>query len=111
MRPLVKNQILELGLPEIVRHSGNRKAENEQCHRNREDIVAESIETPVRGGFLIGEVADALLCFQVELHPEPLVSSIYEAEGMAAKAMHVAVGIAYTAVAHDDGDLVQRLGQ
>ena len=34
-----------------------------------------------------------------------------EAEGVAAEAVHVAVAVGHAAVAHHDGDLVQRLGQ
>ena len=59
-------------------------------------------------GFFISQVLDALLCFQVELDPEPLVLGIDEAEGMAAESMHMAVRIRNTAVTHDDGHLVQR---
>jgi hypothetical protein len=48
---------------------------------------------------------------KVELHPEALVLRVDEAEGVAAEAVHVAVAGRDAAVAHHDGDLVQRLGQ
>nr|GEU28579.1 hypothetical protein [Tanacetum cinerariifolium] len=63
------------------------------------------------GGFGVAQIGDALLAHEVELDPEPLVFRADEAEGMAAEAVHVAVALGYAAVAHDDGDLVQRFGQ
>ena len=59
----------------------------------------------------IGQVLDALLRAEVELDPVALVLRIDEAEGVRAKAVHVAVAGGQAAVAHHDGDLVQRLGQ
>ena len=54
---------------------------------------------------------DALLRLEVELDPAALVPRVDEAEGVAAEAVHVAVGRRDAAVAHDDGDLVQCFGQ
>ena len=48
---------------------------------------------------------------QVELDPDTFILGIDHAEGVAAKAVHVAVGIRDAAFAHGDGDLVQRFGQ
>ena len=45
-----------------------------------------------RLGFLIGQVLDPLLGLQVELDPEPFILGVDEAEGVAAEAVHVAVG-------------------
>ena len=64
-----------------------------------------------RLGFGVGQVLDALLRLEVELDPAALVLRVDEAEGVAAEAVHVAVGRRDAAVAHDDGDLVQRFGQ
>ena len=61
--------------------------------------------------FLVGQVLDALLGAQVEFDPDTFILGIDHAEGVTAKAMHVAVGIGNTAVAHDDGDLMQRFGE
>jgi len=62
-------------------------------------------------GFLVGQILDALLRLQVKLDPVSLVLSVDEAERVAAKAVHVPVGTRNAPVAHDDGDLVQCLGQ
>ena len=62
-------------------------------------------------GLGVGQVLDALLGAEMEFHPEALVFSVDHAEGVAAEAMHVAVGIGNATVAHGDGDLVQRLRQ
>jgi hypothetical protein len=59
----------------------------------------------------IGQVLDALLANQVELDPEALVPGVDEAEGVAAEAVHLAVGGRDGALAHGDGELVQSLGQ
>ena len=59
----------------------------------------------------VAQVLDALLRDEVELHPEALVRGVDEAEGVAAEAVHVAIGERDAAIAHDDRDLVQRLGQ
>ena len=61
--------------------------------------------------FGVGQVLDALLRLEVELDPVALVLRVDEAEGVAGEAVHVAVGGRNAAVAHDDGDLVQRFGQ
>jgi len=64
-----------------------------------------------RLGLLVGQVLDPLLGFEVELDPVPLVLGVDKAEGVAAEAVHMSVGIRNAPVAHDDGDLVERLGQ
>ena len=48
---------------------------------------------------------------EVELDPGALVCGVDEAEGVAAEAVHVAIARRDAAIAHDDRDLVQRLGQ
>src|SRR5258708_31753835 len=62
-------------------------------------------------GLGIRQVLDTLLAAKVELHPDPLVLGVEEAIGMAAEAMHVAKATRNSPLAHDDGDLVKRLGQ
>ncbi len=62
-------------------------------------------------GFGIGQVLDALLGVEVELHPVPLVLRVDEAEGVAAEHVHMSVAERDAALAHGDRDLVQRLGQ
>ncbi len=64
-------------------------------------------------GFRLGvrQVLDALLGPEVEFNPRPLVGGIDIAVGMAAEAMHVAETARDAAVAHDNGDLMQRLRQ
>ena len=64
-----------------------------------------------RLGLGVGQVLDALLGAEVELHPEALVLGVDEAVGVAAEAVHVAEAARDAAIAHDDRDLVQRLGQ
>ncbi len=59
----------------------------------------------------VRQVLDALLAAQVELHPEALVGRVDEAERMASEAVHMAVGLRKSAIAHDDRDLVKCLGQ
>ena len=48
---------------------------------------------------------------EVELHPVALVLRVDEAEGVRTEAVHVPVAGRDAALAHDDGDLVQHLGQ
>ena len=74
-------------------------------------LVALPVLGDDRLGLLIGQVLDPLLGLEVELDPVPFVLGVDEAEGVAAEAVHVAVGAGNAPVAHDDGDLVQRLGQ
>ncbi len=62
-------------------------------------------------GLCIGQVFDALLGAEMEFDPAALILGIDEAEGMAAETVHVAVAGRNAPVAHDDGDLVQGLGQ
>jgi hypothetical protein len=45
-----------------------------------------------RGGFLVGEILDALLRAEVELDPDALIGGIDHREGVAAEAMHVTEG-------------------
>ena len=47
----------------------------------------------------------------MEFYPHTLILGIDHAEGVTAKAVHVAVGIRDAALAHRDGDLVQRFGE
>lgn len=61
--------------------------------------------------FRVGQVADALLRLEVELDPVAFVAGVDEAEGVATETVHVPVGGRDAAVAHDDGDLVQRFRQ
>ena len=58
-------------------------------------------------GLGVGEVLDALVGLEVELHPHALVVLVDQAERVAAEAVHGRDA----AVGHDDGHLVQRLGQ
>ncbi len=58
--------------------------------------------------FCISQVLYALLGFKMELNPESLVFSIDQAEGMATEAVHMAVRVRNTSVAHNDSHLVQR---
>ncbi len=64
-------------------------------------------------GFRLGirQVLDALLADPVEFHPGALIFGIDQAEGVGAKAVHVAVAGGDAALAHGDGHLVQRFGQ
>ena len=55
-------------------------------------LVAFAVLGDDRFGFLVGQVLDALLGTQVELDPDALVLGVDHAEGVAAKAVHVAVG-------------------
>ncbi len=61
----------------------------------REEIapVALAIVGDDRGGFLVGQVLDALLGAEVEFHPNALVRRVDHREGVAAEAMHVAEGL------------------
>ena len=59
----------------------------------------------------IRQVFDALLGAKVKFDPGALVVGIDETVSMAAEAMHVAKAARDAALAHDDGDLVQGLGQ
>src|SRR6266851_590849 len=61
--------------------------------------------------FLIREVLDALLGLEGELHPETLVLRVDEAVRVAAKAVHMAERARDSTIAHDNGDLVQSLGE
>ncbi len=74
-------------------------------------LVAFPVLGDDRLGLFVGQVFDPLLGLQVELDPVPLVLGVDEAEGVAAETVHVAVGGGDAPVAHDDGDLVERLRQ
>ena len=47
----------------------------------------------------------------MHLHPEAFTGGVPEAVGMRGEPVHVAVAGGDAAVAHHDGDLVQRFGQ
>ena len=64
-----------------------------------------------RRGFFVGEILDALLRAEVEFDPDALIGGVDHREGVAAEAMHVAEASRDATIGHDDGDLVQRLGQ
>ncbi len=59
----------------------------------------------------IGQVLYPLLGAEMELHPVPFPLCVDKAERVAPEAVHVAVGSGDAPVAHDDGDLVERLRQ
>ena len=61
-------------------------------------------------GFFVGQVFNALLAAEMEFHPETLARFIPEAVSMRAETVHMAVAGGDTAVAHDDGNLVQGFG-
>jgi hypothetical protein len=63
------------------------------------------------GGFLVGEVFDALLGAEVELDPDALIVLVVHREGVLAEEMHVAETVRDAAVGHDDGGLVEGLRQ
>ena len=62
-------------------------------------------------GFGISKVLYPLQCPQVELHPGPLVRSIYKTVGVAPETVHMAVRVRNTSRAHGNCNLMQRLGQ
>jgi len=62
-------------------------------------------------GALGRQVADALRGLEVPLHVEELVVRVDQREGMAGVAVHVAIAVRRAAVAHQERDLVQRLGR
>ena len=74
-------------------------------------LVAFAVLADQRLGLGVGQILDALLRLEVELDPEALAGRVPEAVGVRAKAVHVAVARRNAALAHDDGDLVQRFGQ
>src|SRR5690606_17130870 len=74
-------------------------------------LRAFTITTYQRLRLRVRQVLDALLGAEVELHPETLVLSIDEAEGMAAEQVHVAETGGNAAVAHHNCDLMQGFGQ
>jgi hypothetical protein len=59
----------------------------------------------------IAQVTYPLLGDEVKLDPVPFVFRVNETEGVAAEAMHMAVGEGNPTVTHEDCDLVQCLGQ
>ena len=74
-------------------------------------LVALAVLADQGFAFRVGQVADALLRLEVKLDPVAFVVGVDEAEGVAAETVHVPVGRRDAAVAHDDGDLVQRFRQ
>ena len=74
-------------------------------------LMALAIARDDLGGLVVGEVLDALVGLEMELHPHALVLLVDQAVGVAAEAVHVAVAGRDAAIGHDDGHLVQRLGQ
>src|SRR5271170_67344 len=64
-----------------------------------------------RFGLRIRQVFDALLGAKMEFDPGALVAGVNKTIGMAAEAMHMAKGTRDSTLAHDNGDLVQGLGQ
>ena len=74
-------------------------------------LVALAVARDDLAGLGVGEVLDALVGLEVELHPHALVVLVDQAERVAAEAVHVPVAGRDAAVGHDDGHLVQRLGQ
>ena len=74
-------------------------------------LMALAVARDDLAGLFVGEVLDALLGLEVELHPHALVIFVDQAERVAAEAVHVTVAGGDAAVGHDDGHLMQRLGQ
>jgi hypothetical protein len=72
-------------------------------------LVAFPIFGNNRLSFLVGQVFNTLLGFQVKLNPVPLVFRVNKTESVTTETMHVTVGIGNAPVAHDDGYLVERL--
>ncbi len=60
-------------------------------------------------GLLICQVLNALMAPEVEFDPHPFVLVVDQAEGVAAKTVHMAVAARKAAIAHHDCDLMQRL--
>ena len=61
--------------------------------------------------FFVGQVFNALLAAEMEFHPETFARFVPEAVSMRTEAVHMTVAGWNTAVAHDDGNLVQRFRQ
>ena len=74
-------------------------------------LMALAVLADQRLGFGIGQILDALLGPEVEFHPDALIVRVDEAVGVAAETVHVTEAFRNAALAHDDRDLVQRLGQ
>jgi hypothetical protein len=64
-----------------------------------------------RLGFLVGDILNALLRAEMEFHPSVFIALFDETVGVAAEAVHVPEALRDAALAHHDGDLVERLGQ
>src|SRR5690554_592961 len=56
--------------------------------------------------FLVSQIFNALLSFEMELNPVALILGINKTEGMRAKAMHMTIRGRNTAVTHYNSDLV-----
>src|ERR1700758_2066653 len=63
------------------------------------------------GSSFVRKVSNTLLCAEVKLHPSALVLGIDHREGVTSEAMHMPEGLWNSAVGHDDGDLMERLGK
>ena len=74
-------------------------------------LVAFTVVGDDFGGLFVGQVFNALLAAEMEFHPKTLARFVPEAVCMRTEAVHMAVAGRDTAVAHDDGDLVQGFGQ
>src|ERR1700757_1948710 len=64
-----------------------------------------------RSSSFVGEIFNTLLRAEVELHPSALVLGIDHREGVTSKALHMPEGLWYSAVGHDDCDLMECLGK
>src|ERR1700690_2440696 len=62
-----------------------------------------------RGGSFVGEILNTLLCAEMEFHPSALVLGIDHREGVTSEEMHMPEGLRYSAVGHDDRDLMECL--
>ena len=58
------------------------------------------------GSFFIGQILDALLRTQMELHPYTSTVSIYQTISMTAETMHVTIRRRNTTVGHYNRDLM-----
>ena len=59
----------------------------------------------------IRQIFNALLRAEMEFDPKAFVLCVDKAESVRTKTMHMAIAGGDAAIRHDDGDLVQRLGQ
>ncbi|MDB6013475.1 MAG: hypothetical protein JWL65_5725 [Gammaproteobacteria bacterium] len=59
----------------------------------------------------VGQIRDALLTPEVELHPHALIGGIDHGVSVAAEALHMSKALRKPAIRHDNRDLMQRLRQ